>query len=282
MSDSGSAVVFTDLDGSLLDHHSYDFDAARPMLAMLESLGIPVIPTTSKTRSEIEVLRGELASQHPFIVENGAAIYIPEDYFAQPPAGTVSREGYLVKEFSAPREHWLVILEMLAPGFAGEFDSFFGAGPEGIADMTGLSAEAAQRANEREYSEPLQWRSSVSRKAEFVAALREKGANPLQGGRFLTLAGNCDKGRALVWLRQVFRDVQQNGEVCDLAVGDSGNDIAMLEAAQSALVVRSPVHDYPDLKRKNNLIYSTEFGPAGWAQGVGQWLGSIGLTGTQT
>ncbi|MEH6585296.1 MAG: HAD-IIB family hydrolase [Halioglobus sp.] len=282
MSESGGALVFTDLDGSLLDHHSYRFDEARTMLAVLHSLGIPVIPTTSKTRSEIEVLRGELASEHPFIAENGAAIFIPEGYFAQAPAGTVLRDGYWVKEFSAAREHWLAILEDQAPGFAGEFECFYRAGPEGIADMTGLSGAAAQRANEREYSEPLQWRGSVSRKAEFVTALREKGANPLQGGRFLTLAGNCDKGRALVWLRQAFRDAQQNGEVSDLAVGDSGNDIAMLEAAQSALVVRSPVHDYPDLKRKKNLIYSTEFGPAGWAQGVGQWLESIGLTGTQT
>lgn len=252
------------------------------MLAILESLGIPVIPTTSKTRSEIETLRGELASPHPFIVENGAAIFIPEGYFAQPPAGAVSREGYWVKEFSAPREHWLNILDKHSPDFAGEFGSFFRAGPEGIADMTGLSVEAAQRANAREYSEPLQWRGSASRKAEFVAALREAGANPLQGGRFLTLAGNCDKGRALIWLRRAFRDAQKNGEVSDLAIGDSANDIAMLEAAHSALVVRSPVHDYPDLKRKNNLIYSTEFGPAGWAQGVGQWLESIGLTGTQT
>lgn len=252
------------------------------MLSLLDSLDIPVIPTTSKTRSEIEVLRAELASRHPFIVENGAAIFIPEGYFAQRPSGAVLREGYWVKEFSAPREHWLDILEILAADFAGEFECFHQAGPEGIAEMTGLSVAAAQRANEREYSEPVQWLASVSRKAEFVAALRAKGANPLQGGRFLTVAGNCDKGRALVWLRQAFRDAQKHDEVCDLAVGDSGNDIAMLEAAQSALVVRSPVHDYPNLKRNNNLIYSTEFGPAGWAQGVGQWLESIGLTGTKT
>ena len=50
-------LVFTDLDGSLLDHHSYSYQAALPRLQQLEQLGVPVIPATSKTRAEIVHLR---------------------------------------------------------------------------------------------------------------------------------------------------------------------------------------------------------------------------------
>ena len=46
-----SAVIYTDLDGTLLDHHTYSFDAARSTIAALSERGIPVIPCTSKTRS---------------------------------------------------------------------------------------------------------------------------------------------------------------------------------------------------------------------------------------
>ena len=42
-------LIFTDLDGSLLDHHSYSFAPAVPLLAELDALGIPVIPITGKT-----------------------------------------------------------------------------------------------------------------------------------------------------------------------------------------------------------------------------------------
>ena len=46
-------IVFTDLDGTLLDHDDYSFEAARPALAKLETLNIPVILTTSKTATEV-------------------------------------------------------------------------------------------------------------------------------------------------------------------------------------------------------------------------------------
>ena len=274
-------LVFTDLDGSLLDHHSYQFDEARPMLRRLDELAVPVIPTSSKTRVEIEALRRLMDNVHPFIVENGAAIYIPKGYFDEPPSDTVDAGAYRVKTFSPGRDHWLSLLAELESEFSGEFQSFAQLGSSGIAVLTGLSPEDAEDANTRDFSEPIHWQGSEHRREEFVAALVARDANPLQGGRFLTLSGDCDKGRALCWLRQVYagrpgKAVGQRG-MRDLAIGDSGNDVAMLEAAQTALVVRSPVHDYPKLNTTGDVIYSTEYGPAGWAQGVSQWLQATGL-----
>ena len=272
MSNDKSLLVFTDLDGSLLDHHDYSFTHASPVLDQLRERDIPVIPTSSKTRSEIEVLRQELGNRDPFIVENGAAVFIPENYFQTAPQDTVCRDGYWVKEFSASRKHWLAVLNELASDFKGEFDCFHQLGPEGIASITGLSLVEAGHANARDYSEPVKWLGSDSRKAEFVKALQSKAANPLQGGRFLTVAGDCDKARALIWLREVYESTL--GPVLDIAIGDSGNDIAMLEAAHSALVVRSPVHEFPRLERTSKIEYSTGFGPVGWAEGVQHWLAS--------
>jgi len=268
-------LVFTDLDGSLLDHYSYRFDEAEEMLQRLRQRGTPVIPATSKTRSEIQVIREELGSAHPFIVENGAAIFIPVGYFSSQPDGVIEREGYWVREFSPPRDRWLALLVDLEKRFTGEFETFYRAGPEGIARMTGLDAEAAVLANRREYSEPVKWTGSESHRQQFIATLRAAGAHPLQGGRFLTIAGECDKGRALQWLRRVYCDALDLARVHDLAAGDSGNDIAMLEAAETALVVRSPVHDCPPLERSSGVIYSSAFGPAGWAEGVGIWLETV-------
>jgi mannosyl-3-phosphoglycerate phosphatase family protein len=264
--------VFTDLDGSLLDHDDYSFAAAAPTLALLERLQVPVIPVTSKTRAEVEALRTALVNTHPFIVENGAGVFIPDGYFPRQPEGTSSRDGYWVYETSAPRAHWLQLLAGLADDFPGEFTGFYAAGPEGIALMTGLGPAAAALANSREYSEPVHWRGTDSRKREFIDRLRDAGANPLQGGRFLAVAGDCDKGRALAWLRAVYRSHAAGVALLDLAAGDSGNDVAMLEAAGTALLIRSPAHPLPALARATGVYITERCGPAGWAEGVEAWL----------
>ena len=192
-------LVFTDLDGSLLDHHNYSYHDALPQLRALERLAIPVIPATSKTRSEISQLRDELANTHPFITENGAAVLIPVDYFAVQPPGTLERDGFWVREFSSSRGYWLDLLGAMKRSFAGEFDYFFQAGTAGISRMTGLPADRAALANQREYSDPVLWLGSAQRKREFLAALAAQGASVQQGGRFLAVSGDCDKGRALTW-----------------------------------------------------------------------------------
>lgn len=275
---SGVRLVFTDLDGSLLDHHTYSYADALPQVYALERLGIPLVPASSKTRAEIMPLREELGNDHPFISENGAAVHIPLGYFGAQPPATIERDGFWVREFSRPREHWLQLLDDMMSGFGQEFDHFHRAGIAGISRMTGLPTDKAAEANKREYSEPVLWMGSEDRRGEFVAGLQARGASVLQGGRFLAVSGNCDKGRALAWLRDTYlREAlglrETPGRVChDLAIGDSGNDCAMLEAAETALLVRSPVHDFPPLSRGEGVIFSRDYGPGGWAEGVERWL----------
>ena len=86
-------IIYTDLDGSLLDHQSYSFAPAANFLERLGNLTIPVIPVTSKTRNEVLSLRKSLNSRHPFVVENGAAICLPKKYLNSPPQLPV-RQGY--------------------------------------------------------------------------------------------------------------------------------------------------------------------------------------------
>ena len=269
------SLVFTDLDGSLLDHHNYSYRDALPQLRKLEQLQIPVILVSSKTRAEIEHLRSELGNGHPFIVENGAAVFIPQGYFDSQPEGTVTRDHYWVREMCAGRSQWLDVLASLRSLYFDEYDHFHEAGIDGIMQMTNLPQERAREANQREYSEPVNWLGSAKRKQEFVESLRLRGASVLQGGRFLAVSGDCDKGRALAWLRDVYQQASGAGQVCDLGIGDSANDLAMLETAGTALLVRSPVHDFPVLKRNSGVFYSTDYGPAGWAEGVTRWLQSV-------
>jgi D-glycerate 3-kinase len=261
-------LVFTDMDGSLLDHHNYHFDDAVPTLALLEDKRIPVIPVTSKTQAEVELLRDSLHNGHPFIVENGAAVLIPKGYFAEQPADTVEKNGYWVHEFVAPRSHWQSLIESLRPEFRDQFKTFADAGIDGIIAMTGLNVHAAARAARRQFGEPVSWHGNGSLKQQFIEALENAGAQVLEGGRFMHVSGDCDKGKALRWLEQVYQTAWADKDIVSLAIGDSQNDRAMLEQADHALLIRSPVHPLPEVCRETNLTVSTHTGPKGWAEGV--------------
>ncbi len=95
-------VIFTDLDGSLLDADTYRYDAARAALEELTACQVPLVLCTSKTWAEVEPLRQELGNTDPFIVENGGGVYIPSSYFSEMPAQVVQRDHYHVIEFGAP------------------------------------------------------------------------------------------------------------------------------------------------------------------------------------
>lgn len=267
-------LIFTDMDGSLLDHHNYHFDEAVPMLEALEAGHVPVIPVTSKTQAEVELLRDSLHNKHPFIVENGAAVFIPVGYFEQQPADTIEKNGYWIKAFVDPRSRWQSLIDEIRPQYAGEFKTFAEAGIDGIIAMTGLNVHAAARAARRQYGEPIAWQGNGNLKRQFIEDLQQAGAHILEGGRFMHVSGDCDKGRALEWLAQVYRAADPRKEMISLAIGDSQNDKAMLETADHALLIRSPVHPLPSIDRADHYLISTHTGPKGWAEGVNQIIGA--------
>ena len=139
---------------------------------------------------------------------------------------------------------------------------------EVIMQVTGLSLAQAQHANQREFGEPISWLGVDKGKQKFILWLEAQGGHVLQGGRFLHLSGACDKGRALMWLAAEYKKQAALATAKTIAIGDSGNDIAMLEQADLALIIRSPVHEPPKLKRASGFFISEEFGPRGWNSGL--------------
>ena len=74
MFENSSLWVVSDVDGTLMDH-TYDLTPAKETIKNLQELSIPVILCTSKTASEVQIIRKELNLKDPYIVENGGAIY---------------------------------------------------------------------------------------------------------------------------------------------------------------------------------------------------------------
>ena len=68
-------LIFTDLEGSLLNHNNFDFKEIKGFILSCISKGIKIIPNTSKTHTEINIFFDQLGQRLPFVCENGAAIH---------------------------------------------------------------------------------------------------------------------------------------------------------------------------------------------------------------
>ena len=99
-------LVYTDLDGTLLDHNTYSFLSARPALNQLRFQRISLIFVTSKTRSEVEGWRERLNNQDPFVVENGGGVFIPKAYFPFPVQGAKPSDGFDFIELGDSYNPW--------------------------------------------------------------------------------------------------------------------------------------------------------------------------------
>ena len=263
-------MIFSDMDGTLLDHHSYSFEAAKPTLCKLRLKEIPVIPTTSKTYAEMRSLRHRIGLEGPFIVENGAAVYIPTYFLKRKPSATTTIDGFWRKQFIASKEHWIELLEQVGTEYAGQYQQFSKMSVADIQGCTGLDAQAASLAAKRQFGEPVLWLGDEKTKAKFIQAIKDKGAYPLEGGRFIHVSGNCDKGQALRWLVDQYQS-QFNTEVKTFALGDGKNDVAMLEAADVSIRILSPTNPPPTVQ-KDNVYTSSLTGPEGWNEMLTQLL----------
>ncbi|QDE30486.1 HAD-IIB family hydrolase [Shewanella polaris] len=264
-------LIFTDIDGTLLDHFDYSFSHAIEVIEALNERQIPIIANTSKTFAEMTKLQQTVGFNSPFISENGAVIYIPIGYFAQQPEDTFTQGYYWVKEFSQPREYWLKLLNEQAQAFKNDFVGFSSLSVEELCELTDLSPDNAKLALVRHYAEPLLWKGDETSKQAFIKLMTSVGAHTLQGGRFLHVGGDTDKGKAMKWLADVYTK-QYGTPVTTVALGDSGNDNAMLEAADIAIQIKSPTHEFPTLTTNKKTIKSTEYGPKGWAECINKTL----------
>lgn len=258
-------VVFSDLDGTLLDHGTYSFEPARPALEALAAAGVPLVLCTSKTRAETERWRVALGNTHPFVVENGGAACVPEGYFPAGPDFDGREAGYGVMAFGRPYAELRLALEAIRAATGLPLRGFGDMTVGEIADRCGFALKDAALAAERDWDEPFVGADAadLSRVAREAEAL---GLSVVSGGRFHHLVGGSDKGRAVRALRDLY--AASLGPVRTVGLGDSPNDEPMLRAVDVPVLVRRPGGGAVDAPGLPGLVVAPGAGPEGWREAV--------------
>ena len=273
-------AVLTDLDGTLLDAHTYDWSPAVPALEALARAGVPLVICTSKTRAEVEALRVEMAHRDPFVVENGGAIYVPEGYFgsaAAPFPGVATRlqppgscDRYDVVELGLPYATLVEHLRDAARASGVTVRGWADMNLDEVARRCEMTTASARLAVAREYDEPFVITGEhVGGAGRLQTELEARGVRLTRGDRFFHAMGAHDKGLAVRALVGLFRRAW--GSMRFLAIGDAANDVAMLCEADEAIVIASP-QAATVAARVSGARLTRAPGPAGWNDAVFEWL----------
>jgi mannosyl-3-phosphoglycerate phosphatase len=253
-------IVFTDLDGSLLNHGDYSWEAARPALERIRDLGIPLVICTSKTRPEVEVIRVEIGCSGPFIVENGGGIFFPPEYEDLPTGGALVMGQMKCIPLGLSYARIRSFIEEARGTFSvrgfGDMDI------EEIARRTGLPPEKAALAKERDFTEPF-----VLDREEDLPGLERaahlKGLMITRGGRFYHCMGfGNDKGGAVTLVKDIFSRHWQTS-VTSVGFGDSPNDFPLLRAVDIPVLIPHEDGSFEDLALKG-LVRAPHPGSRGW------------------
>ena len=255
-------IIFSDLDGTLLDYHTFSFESALPALNKIKNDRIPLILVSSKTRRELFLYQDKLGLLDlPFVVENGSAIYTPIGYF----------KGLLATEISGNNDRYTLgksyheietVLKNISEKHHYIIRGFHNASREEIEEKTDLSGDELQMALTREFSIPLFFDSVAEQILN--KEIENHELQLLYGGRFMHLLSKVDKGKAMNIIMGAYREHLGRDDLQSVAIGDSLNDFAMLNAADHAILVKKHDGSYEQRQKLENVTYSPGIGPEGW------------------
>lgn len=252
-------VVFSDLDGTLLDHQTYSFDAARPALAALKAREIPLVLASSKTEAEVRPIARAMGINHPMIVENGAGV-----------VGLPSQEASSGAGSPSPYKGLRKSLRQIPKDLSACFEGFGDWDVARIARETGLPLASARLAGERRFSEPGYFNGTEAQRQAFIDLLERDGFTAVQGGRFFTLMPKTSKAERMAAVIAHFQRLS-SVPVRTIALGDAPNDLAMLEAADRGVIIANPAHaplPVTARERAGFISRSQKAGPEGWNESV--------------
>jgi mannosyl-3-phosphoglycerate synthase len=273
---SNKVVVFTDIDGTLIDINTGEYGKnTNELIHTMKENNIPLILVSAKTWVEQNKIREDLGLTDPFIVENGGAIIIPKRYFPcsylediQYPLREIEeqkqkeaeeesqKEIIVVKEREMKHKNGsnipitMIVIELGKPAdqirakLAAirkkhniNFKCVADVSLEELSKIASMPLDYAKRMAKRDYGETI---LQIERNdiARFVKYAEEDGMRVIHGGRFFDVTIGNDKGKAVNVLRNLFN--KYHDDVTFFGIGDSANDASMLDLMDIPILVQRP------------------------------------------
>jgi len=260
-------LVVSGIDGGLLDPQPRDYDRARPAIAALERLGVPLVLCSSRTRSEVALVSRIFGLSAPMIVENGAALLVPGGHLSRgAPGGQWDGECHVLR-LGPPRETLRQALE--------ELSAEAGVGVRLFAKLTsgerlrcgGLASLIGPADPAREHTEPFLLDDEAG-EAALARAAEARGLRLARGQGLWHLCGGADKGLAVRTLLSLYE--REGTRPWTVGLGAWQVDLPMLRAVSRPVVLPGPGGEVEPLlaAELKHAERAWRGGPEGWNDAV--------------
>ena len=184
-----SVIIFTDLDGTLLNRDTFKFDEIKDYIKNLVSEGIIIIPNTSKTQVEIEDFNKKIDLSLPFISENGSAIFGLDNLNKNfPESFVLSRE----------KEITLNLFQKGVPeNLRSKCKLISKMEKKTQREIFGLSDKNLKNVLNRSYSTPILFKGNNEQKKDLLKIVKNIGLSLHEGGRVMNICDNVSKLKAM-------------------------------------------------------------------------------------
>jgi mannosyl-3-phosphoglycerate phosphatase len=264
-------IIFTGVEGALLDPKSQSWSAAAEALAEIDRRRVPLILCTSGTRAELEAFRTKIGHGHPFITESGGGLFLPDGYFNLKLQGATRVGRYFCVAFGRPYAEVVTAAEELAEESGASIEGYSTLSARDIARNTGEPVRQAELGKQREFSERFFFAGDTDAvEDKFEQSAREHKWDAIRGEPFWELRSGNDEGRALRHYMRLVRESQPHTRLRAVAIGSSERDLPLLAAADQAVVLpqRGQEFDPAVTARLPRAIPATASGPVGWNDAV--------------
>ena len=134
--------------------------------------------------------------------------------------------------------------------------------------MTKLKLREAENSKIRLFTNPIFWKDTNEKLLNFKSDVMKinKGLKILKGGRFLHISDNYNKAKAVKNFIKTIKSIS-NDRFLTVSLGDSENDICMLESTDYSCIVKRKANKI-SLKKKDNIYFSKTEAPDGWRESL--------------
>ena len=254
-------IIFTDLDESLLKNNKFNSRVLGSFIKNLLIDNFSIIAITSKTYLEVFDLFKENSLNFPFSTENGAAFYIPTNknsYYKK--TNSKAKESTIIKE---------ILLKKINKNYFKSIKLIEYLDTNKQMNITKLSKADIDKFIKRKYSVPILWEGNNNLFEIFKNDLKKYNLKIAFGGKLWNISGNHNKLDAFNFYLKELCPKFIEDEILTIAIGDSMNDIEMLNKAQYSGIVKNESHIKIKFNNKKKFFfYSNLSAPEGWVEVV--------------
>ena len=255
------AIIFTDLDDSLLKDNKYYADILDEFIKKIILKNFLIIFITSKTFYEVKSLYKNNNICFSFSSENGASFNIIDKK---------SLNKYSFKRIINKNAITVSEIKKRLNSLPLKYQKYFSL----ISDLeiteqikiTKLEEKQLNDFYKREFSVSLSWNGSKTIYLKFKEKLDQLKLQATFGGKIINVSGLHNKLDAVKFYNQYTSKLYKTSNYKTISIGDSENDIEMLNYSDYSGIVKREDGKKIKLNKNHNVFISSSSAPKGWVE----------------